>query len=169
MFNIVPRRISAQSSHVENGRRVSSVVHESERCVGDFAKSIRRPSDARSSSSSLVAESLLRKTVRLARIHARVAFFCFRDNPKRPKGTGPSHQAAARGFHSATRRSSARRAKRAYTGPSGKGDLLSSFRCGDAWKRRGDLSFRFLLFFSARPGKTQARVVRGGTARRSLL
>ena len=96
-------------------------------------------------------------------------FFCFRDNPKRPKGTGPSHQAAARGFHSATRRSSARRAKRAYTGPSGKGDLLSSFRCGDAWKRRGDLSFRFLLFFSARPGKTQARVVRGGTARRSLL
>ena len=68
---------------------------------------------------------------------------------------GPSLQAAARGSDSTTRRSSARRARRAYTGPSGKGDLLSSFRCGVAWKRRGDF-----FFFSTRDDRTLRRARR---------
>jgi len=130
--------------------------------------SIRRPSDARSSSSSLVAELPSRKprkkTVRLARIHARASLFFSDVFVTIPKGTGPSHQAAARGFHSATRRSSARRAKRAYTGPSGKGDLLSSFRCGDAWKRRGDSLFVFLFFFPLGPGKLKRASTRRNRA-----
>ena len=96
----------------------------------------------------------------------RAVFFCARARfPRRKKVPGPSHQAAARGFDPATRRSSARRAKRAYTGPSGKEDLLSSFRCGVAWKRRGD---SFWVFFSPSSTRKKTQTRSAAAPRRAL-
>ena len=93
-------------------------------------------------------------------------FFCFRDNPKRPKGTGPSYQAAARGFHSATRRSSAVERNVLILVRREKGTYYPRFGAATLGNGAETCLFVFYFFFPLGPGKlkraSSAAEPRGG-------